>query len=364
MKKISLCAVALVLACVFAVGNASASPATLRITCWGGYAKPYVKDFQALVKKKYNLDLKVKIHNPVDQDEFYEAAKKGTADIISPPQDLAKNPKFYCFTKGAFLLQEPDLKNIPNFKHILPFFKKDQALIHEGKRYGVPYNCGPYGLGYNTEKVKTAPTSWNILLDPKYKNQYTINNNFPKCNIWICALGLGYGYNEIFDIAKMDRAKIQKRLNLLVKNAKSLWDGAANPDEFPELALATSWGFAVQKANLKGGKWLLAAPKEGGTAWIDYWCITRAAKGQTKKLCEEWINFMLDPVRQADVVHAQGVSPAVDNVGDLVNPEEKKIFHVGDNDYFKTVALWRVMDEKTTKAFAEMWAEAKKQREK
>ena len=362
MKKF----LALFIAVMLMTGGGSAcagdEKTELKITCWEGYAKPYVDDFKALVKNKYKVDLEIKIHNPVDQDEFYEAAKTGKADLISPPQDMVKNPKFYCFTEGNFLLQTPDLNNIPNFKHILPFFQKDQALIHKGLRYGVPYNCGPYGLAYNTEMVKSAPTSWNILFDPQYKDQYTINNNFPKCNIWISALSLGYGYDDIFDISKLDRKKVQDQLNQLVKNAKSLWDGAANPDEFPELSLATSWGFAVQKANLKGGKWLLATPKEGGTAWIDYWCITSAAKGLTKRLSEEWINFMLAPERQVDVVHAQGVAPAVDNVNDLLTETERKIFHVGDNDYFKTVALWQVMDEKTVKAFAEMWTEAKQQR--
>ena len=34
-------------------------------------------------------------------------------------------------------------------------------------------------------------------------------------------------------------------------------------------------------------------------------------------------------------------------------------FHVGNNDYLKTVAIWRVMSEKTEKAFGEMWEEAK-----
>ncbi len=361
MKRILVCVIAVVMLLSGQVW-AGAGKAELKITCWEGYAKPYLKDFKKLVKEKHGLDLEIKIHNPVDQDEFYEAAKKGTADLISPPQDLAKNPKFYCFKEGDFLLREPDLLNIPNFKHILPFFRKDQALIYKKKRYGVPYNCGPYGLAYNTAVVKQAPTSWNIFFEPRYKGKYTINNNFPKCNIWISALALGYSYEEMFDIAKMDRKKVQERLNLLVKNAKSLWDGAADPKEFPQLSLATTWGFAAQKANLNGGKWLLAQPKEGGSAWIDYWCITKAARGMTKQLCEEWINFMLDPVRQADVVHAQGVSPAVGNVGKLVSESEKKMFHVGDNDYFKTVALWRVMDEKTVKAFAEMWAEAKKLR--
>ena len=71
---------------------------------------------------------------------------------------------------------------------------------------------------------------------------------------------------------------------------------------------------------------------------------------------------MLAPERQVDVVRAQGVSPAVGNVADLVTETERKIFHVGNNDYFKTIALWQVMDKKTVKAFAEMWTEAKQQR--
>ena len=70
------------------------------------------------------------------------------------------------------------------------------------------------------------------------------------------------------------------------------------------------------------------------------------------------------PKFQAAVVKQQGVSPVVNNVGDLVTPEEKVLFNVGNNDYFKTVAIWQVMSEKTEKAFGEMWEEAKKLRER
>ena len=342
----------------------AAAPAkeVIRITCWAGYAESFAEDFKALVKEKFNTDLEIQIYNPTDQDEFFMAAKNSTADLISPPADLAKTPRFFMFNEGSLYLSEVDLNNIPNFQNMLPFFKEDQSLIHNGKRYGVPYNCGPYGLAYNTDVVKEAPKSWNILWDEQYAGKSTINNNFSKCNIWITALSLGYTYDQIFDIAKLDRAKIQAKLNVLAKNAKSLWDGSANPDEFPELALATDWGFAAAAANKKGGHWLIASPKEGGTAWIDTWCITHAAKGMKKRLCEEWINFQLSPKNQVQVVRSQGVSPVVNNAASLVTPEEQKMFHVGDNDYFKTVAIWQVMSEETEKIFGEMWEEAKKTR--
>ena len=360
MKKRIAIAMAVCFIGLFTIGPRSyAADHTLRITCWAGYAKPLVAQFKQLVKDDMNLDVEVAIYNPTDQDEFFMAAKNGTADLISPPADLAKTPRFYCFGDNNPYLTAIDLANVPNFKHMLPFFKDDKSLIHQVKRYGLPYNCGPYGLAYNTEVVKEAPRSWNILWDPSYAGQYTLNNNFHKCNIWITALSLGYGYQDIFDIGRLDRGKIQKKLNVLAANAKSFWDGSANPDEFPRLALATTWGFAAQQANLKGGKWLIAAPKEGGTAWIDYWCITSAATGMTKKLCEKWIDFQLSPGSQAAVVKSQGVSPVVDNVASLVTDEERKLFHVGDNEYFKTVAIWQVMSEKTEKAFGEMWEAAK-----
>lgn len=350
---------------LFSINSSYAARETIRITCWEGYADAaMVKQFKSLVKKKYKIVVDVKASYPKDQDEFYKAAKDGTADLISPPADVAKTPRFYCFQEGNFLLAEVDLKNIPNAKNLIPFFAADKSLTHQEKRYGLPYNCGPYGLDYNTAIVKEAPKSWNIFWDPQYKGKYTINNNFPKCNIWITALALGYKYDQIFDIEKLDRAKIQEKLNVLAQNAKSLWDGSANPDEFPQLALATDWGFAAAQANKKGGKWLIAAPKEGGTAWIDYWCITQAAKGTKKKLCEEWINLQLSPKAQAAVVKNQGVSPVVNNVGKLVTATEKNLFHVGDNAYFETVAIWQVMSEKTEKAFGEMWEEAKKLRQK
>jgi spermidine/putrescine-binding protein len=339
--------------------QAEVEKATLRITCWAGYAKPYEEAFKALVKEKHNIDVELKIYNPTDQDEFYQAVKDDTADLISPPIELPKTPRFNSYEPGKEYLQPVDPDNIPNMNKMLPVFRDDKTPFHKDQRYGVPYNCGPYGLAYNADVVKTPPTSWDILWDPQYAGKYTINNNFPKVNVWITALSLGYSYEDIFDIKRLDRGKIQEKLNILAKNAKSLWDGAANPDEFPELSLATTWGFAAQQANLKGGNWVIASPKEGSTAWIDAWYIGAGAEGMKKRLAEEWINFMLDEERQADVVKSQGVSPVITELGDRLTDKEKSMFHVGNNDYFNTVAFWRVMSEETEKAFEEMWEEAK-----
>jgi len=131
--------------------QARAAQETIRITCWEGYADAtIVKEFKDLVKEKYGIDVEVKAFYPTNQDEFYKAAMDGTADLISPPADVAKTPRFYCFHEGNYLLAELDMGNIPNARNILPFFIADKSLVHRDKRFGLPYNCGPYGLDYNS----------------------------------------------------------------------------------------------------------------------------------------------------------------------------------------------------------------------
>jgi spermidine/putrescine-binding protein len=73
------------LVCLGVTQPAAAAEEILKITCWAGYAEPYAENFKKLVKEKFGVDLKVEIFNPTDQDEFYAAAKNGTADLISPP---------------------------------------------------------------------------------------------------------------------------------------------------------------------------------------------------------------------------------------------------------------------------------------
>ncbi len=43
--------------------------------------------------------------------------------------------------------------------------------------YGVSLQWGPNVLMYNTKDFTTAPTSWCVLYDPKYKGKVTVPDN-------------------------------------------------------------------------------------------------------------------------------------------------------------------------------------------
>ena len=183
MKKIPFVILSVFLmTTVFSLKSSQAADETIRITCWEGYAKPFVDDFKKVIKWEYNIDVDVEIYNPTDQEEFYLAAKNETAHMISPPADLAKTPRFNCFEKDNYLLSPVDLNHVPNVKHMLPFFKEDQSLQHDGKPYGLPYNCGPYGLAYNADVVKGTPKTWNVFWIPEYAG------NTPSIIIFINAM--------------------------------------------------------------------------------------------------------------------------------------------------------------------------------
>lgn len=337
---------------------------TLNILCWEGYTKQYTANFIKLMKEKHKVDIKFNIKNISAPQEFWDAARPKKVDLISPAHNILKSDKWK-FIKGRVALPI-DLKNVPNYKNLLPMLQKNQFVTKGKDVFAVPYTMGPYGLCYNADKVP-EPKSWDVLWSEKAKNKFSISKDYPSCNIYVTALVLGANYKEIYDFGVLSKkigvAKLQKKLDVLGKNAFSLWAGTAQPDEFPKLSYATTWGYAVAAANAKGGNWKMANPKEGGTMWVDHWVITHAVKGDKfkKKICEEWINYCLSDQLQIGVVRNWGVSPVLSEVKGLT-AEEISVFNVGNDKYWESLSLWENQDNRTQNGFKVLWKKATKGR--
>ncbi len=344
----------------FAPGTANAK--TIRFLCWKGYAAPYVEGFKKQIKQQYNLDIKTEIINVSDPAEFWKKARNKAADIISPAHNLPLNDRKNYAESGVGL--EVNLENIPNYKHLLPFLKKNSFVTVGEKVYSVPYCIGQYGLAYNSKKV-VRPDSWSVLWEANNKGKYTISRDYSDCNIHITALVLGASYDDLYDVDKLE-VKIPKRLFMsklttLATNAASFWQSTANPEEFPRLSYAATWGYAVARANKNGGKWKMAMPREGTTSWVDHWLITFAVKNDTikKRICEKWINYCLSPKVQTGVIRNWGVSPVVTNLTTRhITTREMQTFNVGNNDYWKGLSLWQNQNARTVSIYKRRWAEA------
>ena len=72
------------------------------------------------------------------------------------------------------ILTPIDPEKIPNLKNLLPFFASNVQNIWvepDGTRTGVAGDWGAVGISYDSSVIKDAPTSYDILFDPKYKGK-------------------------------------------------------------------------------------------------------------------------------------------------------------------------------------------------
>ncbi len=74
----------------------------------------------------------------------------------------------------AGLFQPLDKSQIPNYKNLSPSLLKKTATVDPGNKYGIIYDWGTIGIGYNVDAVRKAlgPNvnidDWQFALNPKY----------------------------------------------------------------------------------------------------------------------------------------------------------------------------------------------------
>jgi putative spermidine/putrescine transport system substrate-binding protein len=86
-----------------------------------------------------------------------------TAKGGKPPFDVAlfDSPQVLDAAKQGLIAEYPAAKS-PNYKDLLPEFQD---------RWGPRISMQIIGIGYNPQKIKTPPKSWDELWDPKYKGR-------------------------------------------------------------------------------------------------------------------------------------------------------------------------------------------------
>src|SRR3954451_7959707 len=148
---------AAMLAASFAVSVAKAD--TLRVLAWEGYAdQDWVKAFE----KETGADVKVVF---IGSDDEIWAKIKGSEgkdfDVMAVNTGQLQR---YIDSK---LVQPIDLAKVPDQKaNQLPIFNdltKVKGVMRDGQLYAVPFCFDSIGIIYNTDEVKTPPTSMDVL---------------------------------------------------------------------------------------------------------------------------------------------------------------------------------------------------------
>jgi len=342
---------------------ADGAAATLRLLIWEGHApQAHVDRFEKQIEEKYGSRVKLHIRYVESSDDFYNSIRSGNVDIVMMTHHLFKDKRFkYIQNK---LLLPLNLKNIPNFKHVIPALQKAKYLYTKGKVYACPESQGPYGLAYNTALLKEEPKSWDILWDPRFKGKYVISANEYIYNAQITALALGYPRESLDSYDALNNSEFKDKLRQLAQNAHSFWIGVDKPDDLSGHLLATVWGDSLALLKQRGEQWKIVEPAEGTPCWIDNYAITStlADKPFLKKVAEEYINSLLSTDYQVgNIMRIISTIPVTTNIEHLLTTEEKMRARVGIPNFFiENRILVTTYSKRDRNGLKLLWKEAMK----
>jgi spermidine/putrescine-binding protein len=274
----------------------------LTMDVWTSYAPAFaIKEFKALIKKKYNKNIDVQALRVLSPDEFYDRVRAGVSDIISPSHNFIKDERTQFINNK--LIIPVDRALTPNLEKIYPLYITNEFVTEKGKLYGVPLAAGGYSLLYHKDHFKTPPTSWDVLWQDKYRGRYSLSKDYYEANIYITALALGYKGAQLHDINLINTLKFKTKLKQLLQNA-SYWEGAPKDEDLKNSVLTLTWGLSHSVIKDSAKKWKLAFLSEGVTFWTDYLAVTRNVERNPfiKAVAMEWLNYVVGRSFQEKII--------------------------------------------------------------
>jgi spermidine/putrescine-binding protein len=267
-------------------GSASKSPVTMNWITWNDH---YLASKQ-LPAVRAETGVSVNITLQSDDSEGYIKVRETHGQY-----DLASTDALWApFYHSSGLTESFDINALPIAKQLysiareFPFWK-------DGSNYlGYPHGWSNVRLYYNPQYVSPAPTSWQVLLEPKYRGKVVAENQ-PTDLMAMAGLATGAKQPYGMTTAEIARAKAFLKaakpafLKLVSQNSetvRALADGSA--------WLATENLGTDYRVRAAGGPVIKAAiPQEGVIGWID--CEQMCAASAHKDRFMSFINALDQP---------------------------------------------------------------------
>jgi putative spermidine/putrescine transport system substrate-binding protein len=269
-------------ACRSAPGSGSGSDVkTLKINSFGGTFQGAIEQVVvASFESEYNASVAITTAISTEALTQLKSSPENNPALDVAYMDLA--PIYQAQTAG--LLQPMDTSKIPSLEDVY-----DVAKDPEG--YWVAELVSMTGIAYNTEMVKTPPTSWHDLWDPKYEGRVAISD----------VAGTA-GYQFLVQAARLNggsETDIDPGFSALKKLKPNLAVIYKTPDEMSRLLSSGEvwigpW-YADRLSSLKreGAPVAFATPKEGAMAVLSSMCIPKGT--QQLELAHQYIDHQLSP---------------------------------------------------------------------
>lgn len=258
---------------------------------WSGN---YEQVFRETIIDPFNEKYGTKAETVGGWDQIVSQIKAAPAD--NPPFDVTVAEEYISSTGLAEnLYMKTDKDKIPNLGAVYPWFYETRPEF--AQPYGVPFGGGTCMLLLR-KSLGIAPDSWNLLWDDRLAGKITSDSAAWWWTLSVPAVmsQVNPGLDEMYDMATAEAlfAQLDKW-----KVAKWFKDGAeqANILNQEEADAAMSYSSdAYTFLTQSPGEYDAAVPKEGVSAWADWYFKVRGTRHND--LADLFLNYMLEKETQ------------------------------------------------------------------
>ncbi len=316
----------------------------LNLISWAGYVEEeWTKPFEQ--------ESGCKVNDKVagTSDEMVDLMKTGQYDGVSASGNATAR------LVAANQVDPVNVSLVPNYKTVFSDLKDQPYNTFEGVHYGIPHGRGANLLMWNSDSVKPAPTSWDVMFDPamavKYKgkiSQYDDSMSIAEAAVY---LKFHQPDLEIENPYELNEEQFGAAVSLLEEqrpNVGEYWADAAKQIQAfgsGDNEVGTTWQYQYF-ALLEEGVPVAASPasegflpKEGATGWSDTWMLSSSAKHPN--CMYEWMNYIISPKANAEVAEYFGEAPAQSLACDeTANKDFCTEYHADNPAFWKRVYYW------------------------
>ena len=247
-------------------------------------------------------------------------AKEGTYDLIFPSDYMIE------IMKDRKLLEKIDKSKLTNINNLNSNYLNLEYDVNN--EYSLPFIAASTVISVNKEKIKEDITSYNDLLNPKYKDEIVLIDD-QRIIIGMALLANGFDMNS----TEPDELEIAEEWLLKLKPNLKAYDSDSPKNFliFEEASIAVLWNAEGAIAKQENSNIENIFPKEGFALSIDNFAILKNSENQEEAY--KFIDYILRPEVMKEIINSYPYKN--------INKETDKIL---DDDYLNNNAA-NISDE-------------------
>lgn len=236
--------------------------------------------------------IKVNYSEPIQDDDSYFGKIQ---PVLASGQGIGED--VIIITNGIYLdkmielgyLIPLDHKRMPNFdKYASPLVKNPS--FDPGNTYTMAWQSGMTGIGYDPKLTGREITSWQDLMDPKFKGKIGMFADIEDLpNSALLAVGAKPETSTEQDWRKAGEWLTKQRP--LVR--KYYQQDYIDPLSKGDIWISLAWSGDIFQANASGASLKFVIPKEGALIWTDNMCIPKYSQHPVDAMT--WMDFVYQP---------------------------------------------------------------------